>query len=217
MSSQRAVLWLTAFDSPLPAAWIDIAVQSFSPSEVQRLARIRRLLRREQFVVGHVLLRRLLASLGVVEPSIEFAPDGRPRLARRDDSVNWHVSLSHSRSAVAALAAPAAAGVDIEFQRPLRDPEAVAALLGHAGAFAATVPAGSDPGASVLKLWVATEARAKAQSAERAPGDRDAAWLAEWNSCWVCVAGTANAPQTVVTDVMRETYNSAPRDWIAAP
>lgn len=217
-SQARSVLWLTEFLSPLQQAWIEREMRSFSASEAQRLARIRRPIRREQFVAGHVLLRRLLMSVGVAEPMIDVAPDGRPHLAAADGASAWHVSLAHSRNAVAALASPAAAGVDIEVRRSLRDPHGVAALLGSSAAtFAAATAAGSDPSESALKSWVAAEARAKAGSAASTSGDTGATWIADWNGCWICVAGTANSPETFVSDLTRETYNSAPQQWVAAP
>ena len=210
-----AVLWLTQFVSPLPAAWIEQQLQSFSASEAQRLARIRRPLRREQFVVGHALLRRLLKSLGLIDPKIEVAPNGRPHLAGVHLRGFRQLSLAHSRTTVAALASCEPAGVDVEVHRTLRDPAGVLALL-HADPNVIAAEAGTDPSEAALKCWVAAEAGAKARNAGCDPGASRVNRLALWNSCWICVAGTANSPATVVSDPLRETYNSTPLKWMAA-
>lgn len=190
------LLWLAEFDSPLDAAWVENETRHFSDSERDRLARIGRTLRREQFVVGHVLLRRLLAAHGVAEAVIEVGSDGRPLLA---GAAPWHVSLAHRDRTVVALIATAAAGVDIERERSLRDPAALGAFLGDPHA---------DPG-SALERWVVAEARIKC-------GVGDAlAWIARRDDVWIAVAGARNAPALWTHDLTNVTYNRIAQKWTA--
>lgn len=196
----ECVLWLARF-APLDAGWIGRQRAAFSPGEAPRLAQIRRALRREQFVAGHVLLRRLLRALGVAEPLIEIR-DGRPIAV----GTRWRVSLAHSDRAVAALASRAPAGVDIERLRPLRDPDAMLALLGR------PPPDGGDASAAALQAWVVAEARIKAGAAAAAT-----AWVARHGDLCLAVAGTPGAPTMFVHDLAAETYNRAAQEWTAAP
>jgi len=74
-------LYLTRFDSPLPQAWQTAHMAQLAPTERVRLARIERPLRREQFVVGHCMLRRVLADMGKQAARIEVDAEGRVRLS----------------------------------------------------------------------------------------------------------------------------------------
>ena len=190
------LLWLAEFDSPLDAEWVENETRHFSDSERDRLARIGRTLRREQFVVGHVLLRRLLAEHGVAEAVVEVGSDGRPRLA---GAPPWHVSLAHCDRTVIALIATAAAGVDVERERPLRDPAALEAFLGDPHA---------DP-AHALERWVVAEARIKC-----GVGDASA-WIARRDNAYIAVAGPPNAPALWTHDLINVTYNRLAQKWTA--
>lgn len=193
-----SVLWLTEFATPLDAAWVERETRCFSTSERARLARVSRPLRREQFIVGHVLLRRLLAAHGVADRTVEVEPDGRPRLAA---ATPWRVSLSHCDRTVVALIAATAAGVDVERDRSLRDPAALAAFLDDQRA---------DRLAS-LADWVIAEARAKCGTAD-AP-----AWITRRHDCWIAVAGARNAPALSAHDLSNQTYNPLEQKWTAVP
>jgi hypothetical protein len=190
------LLWLAEFDSPLDAAWIENETRRFSDSERDRLARIGRTLRREQFVVGHVLLRRLLAAQGAAEAVVEVDFDGRPRLA---GATPWRVSLAHCDRTVVALIATAAAGVDIERQRSLRDPAALGAFLGDPHA---------DP-ASALERWVVAEARIKCGFGAAS------AWIARRDDVYIAVAGASAAPVLWTHDLINVTYNRVAQKWTA--
>lgn len=191
----RPIVALTCFESPLDATWQAAQIEAMTASERARLARIYRPLRRNQFIVGHVLLRRLLALTGFDAAAVEVDTDGRARVAR------CHVSLAHSGQAVAAIVALEPVGIDLEASRQLSDPRAAAAWLGIAN----TAEAESE---QVLTAWVAAEARFKA-----GPNARQRLWQARWQTCLMAVASTAAAPQTVVFDTMTGTYNRTELHW----
>lgn len=198
------IVALTCFESPLDAAWQAVQVAAMTASEHRRLARIHRPLRRDQFIVGHALLRRLLVVAGFDDAAIEVDADGRPRVAR------CHVSLAHSSRVVAAIVASEPVGIDLEASRTLSDARAAAAWLGlprHAeGRGLADDPdIESEP---VLTAWVAAEARLKA-----GPNARHRLWQARWQRCLLAVASTIAAPQTVVFDTMAGTYNRTELHW----
>ena len=200
----RPIVALTCFESPIDATWQAAQIEAMTASERARLARIYRPLRRNQFIVGHVLLRRLLALAGFDAATVEVDTDGRARVAR------CHVSLAHSGQAVAAIVALEPVGIDLEATRQLSDPRAAAAWLGlprHAESrgLADTAEAESE---QVLTAWVAAEARFKA-----GPNARQRLWQARWRTCLMAVASTAAAPQTVVFDTMTGTYNRTELHW----
>jgi len=191
----QPIVALTCFESPLDATWQAAQIEAMTASERARLARIYRPLRRSQFIVGHVLLRRLLAVAGFDAAAVEVDTDGRARVAR------CHVSMAHSGQAVAAIVALEPVGIDLEASRQLSDPRAAAAWLG----LAAHAEAESE---QVLTAWVAAEARFKA-----GPNARQRLWQARWQTCLMAVASTAAAPQTVVFDMMAGTYNRTELHW----
>jgi len=191
----QPIVALTCFESPLDATWQAAQIEAMTASERARLARIYRPLRRSQFIVGHVLLRRLLAVAGFDAAAVEVDTDGRARVAR------CHVSMAHSGQAVAAIVALEPVGIDLEASRQLSDPRAAAAWLGLAD----HAEAESE---QVLTAWVAAEARFKA-----GPNARQRLWQARWQTCLMAVASTAAAPQTVVFDMMAGTYNRTELHW----
>ena len=72
----RPIVALTCFKSPLDATWQAAQIEAMTASERTRLARIHRSLRRDQFVVGHRLLRHLLALVGDDDSVIEVDAEG---------------------------------------------------------------------------------------------------------------------------------------------
>jgi len=194
------LLCLSRFDSPLADKWQETQIDRLTPTERTRLAHIDRPLRREQFVVGHSTLRRVLAAAGLDDAMIEIAADGRVLLHA---SVPMYASIAHSANAVAVVVAGARVGVDLESMRPVRDTRAAAAMLGLAE--------GPHDTASVLRAWVVAEARLKA-----GPQARAQVWRSTWDRCQLAVAGTANPPVTGVFDAMTGTYNTAELRWEAA-
>lgn len=195
----QAIVALTCFDSPLEAGWQSAQIESMTSSERARIARIQRPRRREQFVVGHSLLRLLLANVGFTAAAIEVDPDGRARASHTREQC--HVSLAHSGSAVAAVVAPEPVGIDLEADRALSDPRAAAAWLGLAD--------GPEVDSKqVLSAWVAAEARFKA--------GRNACqqlWQARWQTYLIAVSGVAATPQTVVFGTMTGIYNRIELHW----
>ena len=196
----ESLLWLTRFSSPLSAPWQAEQIACLTPTERARLARIARPLRREQFVVGHALLRRVLSEARYDDARIDVESDGRLLIAA---STPVYTSIAHSANAVAVIVAGEPVGVDLESERALRDPRAAAALMDWP-------PGVAHDSVSVLRAWVAAEARLKA-------GERALAqvWCTTWDRCALAVAGIANPPLTGVFDVMTGTYNAAELQWEA--
>lgn len=195
----KPIVALTCFESPLDAAWQAAQIEAMTASERVRLARMTRPLRRDQFIVGHVLLRHLLAMMGEHDAAIEVDAEGRAHVAHSRGPC--HVSVAHSGRAVSAIVALEPVGIDLEASRQLSDPRAAAAWLGLAH---------DDEVKSeqVLTAWVAAEARFKA-----GPNARQRLWQARWQTCLMAVASTAAAPLTVVFDTMDGTYNRTELHW----
>lgn len=193
-------LCLTRFESPLPAVWQTAEMERLGSTEQVRLARIQRPLRREQFLVGHVLLRGALIETRREPAQIEVDGDGRPLIHAARPT---YASIAHSANVVAVVIAGAPVGVDLEVVQPMRDPRAAAALLG--------LPAGhGDDSDSVLRAWVAAEARLKA-----GPRAGPQTWRCCWQGCQLAVAGMANPPLSGVLDVMTGIYNAVELRWEA--
>lgn len=170
-------------------------------TERARLARIERQLRREQFVVGHGVLRWAVKSAGFPEATIEVDADGRVLLHAGRPA---YASIAHSANSVAVMIADVPVGVDLESIKPLRDLRGAAALLGLAPDYV------RSPGA-ILQAWVTAEARLKA-----GPDARADIWRATWEGCQVAVAGTVNPPITGAFDAEAEIYNAAEVQWESA-
>lgn len=195
-----AHLGLSRFESPLSAAWQAELNLLLTASEHGRLARINLPLRREQFVVGHQMLRWLMLAAGFGEPQFEVDIDGRPRLQAATPA---YASIAHSANAVAVIVASEPVGIDLESMQTVRDPRAAAALLG--------LPLNvAGDSACVLRAWVAAEARLKA-----GPHASVHTWRSTWDHCQLAVAGIANPPLTGVFQVMTGTYNAAEVQWEA--
>jgi hypothetical protein len=189
-------LGLSRFEFPLCAAWQARAITSFSASEQARLARIERPLRRAQFIVGHRMLRWLLAAAGQRDVTVDVYASG---LLQLTSAAPVYASIAHSQQTVAVVIADAPVGVDAEERRTLRDPRAAAASMGVA-------PAAVDSG-SVLGAWVLSEARLKAGPYARA------SWSASWEGCQLAVSGVVIPPLTGVFETMAGTYNPAELRW----
>ena len=194
----RGQLALGHFESPLPAVWCAEQVALLTASEHARLERIERPLRREQFVVGHALLRRLLIEAGYDDARIAVEADGRPRL---EANTPVYTSIAHSADAVAVIIAGGPVGVDLESTHAPRNPRAAAALLGLPAADA------SDS-VAVVRAWVIAEARLKA--GQQALPD---VWWSAWHQCQLAAAGMTFPPHTRVFDVMAATYNAVELRW----
>ncbi len=193
-------LYLTRFESPLPGTWQAAQIARLTPTERARLARIDRPQRREQFVVGHCLLRWGLAAVGVEGATIEVDAEGRVVLRA---GAPLYASIAHSENLVAVIVASDPVGVDLESMRPTRDPRAAAELL--------RLPADQAVDATVvLRAWVIAEARLKA-----GPQARDRMWLSTWEGCQLAVAGNPKPPLTGVFDGMTGIYNPTELQWNA--
>lgn len=193
-------LYLARFDSPLSDTWQAAQTGRMTVTERARLARIERPQRREQFVVGHSMLRWALAAAGVERAAIEIDAQGRVLL---NSSVPLYTSVAHTGNLIAVVVAGVPVGVDLESAKPTRDPRAAAQLLG--------LPADQASDAkAVLRAWVIVEARLKA-----GPQASGRIWLSAWQSCQLAVAGIANPPLTGVFDGMTGIYNAIELQWEA--
>ncbi len=191
-------LYLSHFDSPLSATWQATQIARLTSTERTRLARIERAQRREQFVLGHCLLRWGLAAAGLEGAAIEVDADGRVLLQA---AAPLYASIAHTENLVAVVIAAVPIGVDLESMKSTRDPRAAAELLG--------LPADQAGEANVvLRAWVIAEARLKA--GPRASGQM---WLCTWEGCQLAVAGTPNPPLVGVFDGMTGIYNATGLQW----
>jgi 4'-phosphopantetheinyl transferase len=120
---------------------------------------------RERFVVTRTALRCLLArSLGIVAGDVKLIcePGGKPRLADPSSSLEFSVSGSHDRAAVA-ITEGCRIGVDIEKSRSLPDLEGLSRQVLSAIEVAAfdLLPHDERP-VAFLQYWTCKEALAKA-------------------------------------------------------
>ena len=193
-------LYLSRFDSPLLDTWQAAQIARLTATERARLARIDRPQRREQFVVGHCVLRQGLTAVGLEDATIEVDTAGRVLLRA---SVPLYASIAHAETAVAVIVSGDPVGVDLESMKPARDPRAAAELLGLRADQAGDANA-------VLRAWVIAEARLKA-----GPHAGASTWLSTWEGYQIAVAGTARPPLTGVFDGMTGIYNATELQWEA--
>ncbi|EYC52840.1 hypothetical protein AZ34_08675 [Hylemonella gracilis str. Niagara R] len=148
------------------------ALAEFSVSEQERLRGITAPRRRAQFIVGRLLLRRLLRQL--LTPtrtfSVSASDQGPPRLEDQDhDAPELHLALSHSGDWVCAAVAPLALGLDLEATEDrsrARDWPALATMAAsptERRALAA-LHSPAEQGAGFLRLWTLKEAWFKQQA-----------------------------------------------------
>jgi 4'-phosphopantetheinyl transferase len=160
-----------------------------SAQERDRLGAMRSRRRRQQFLAGHWLLRRLAADcLGGVPADyvLEANAAGAPRLrALRDDSTHA-ASISHSGDWVAVALAPFAIGIDIECRDKPRDWLVLAAACCTAPQVATLRELPEGERASLFhRLWTSKEAVGKRD------GQGLRLELARRQSLQACAAGEA--------------------------
>jgi len=190
-------LVLARFESPLSPHWQSQQLRRLSPQERARLARLSRPLRREQFVVGHAVLRHMLSGAPGVAAAVEIGSSGSPRIAAAAPA---HASIAHSGTAVAVALSSEPIGVDLEAPRTLRDPRAAAALMHLSPQVSESAP--------ILRAWVTREAWFKSG----APPVTDV-WRACWDGCELAVAGVRIAPFTCVFQLGTGLYNAVDLQW----
>jgi len=196
-------LWLADVGPATQAQWVARHENRLSASEAIRLQRIVRPWRRAQFLAGHALLRRLLATCAEVAEErvvIESRGDGRPEVG---SPTGWCVSIAHSRRFVAALAAagPQAVGVDVEWMNPDRDIDAIVQALGEP-------PPGSREIA--YQWWARHEAEVKV-GAGASP-----VWVTNWNDFAVAVcAGEQPGVVATVDLASQEPARALALFWVA--
>ena len=169
---------------------------------------------RDAYVAAHVLVRRCAAELlGLAVEDVVLAQrcptcgsddHGRPYAGGTD----VHLSLSHTRGTVAAMAAYARCGVDVETAHDGPPPHGT--LTAREEAWVAERP---DPGLAFTRLWVRKEALVKAGVAGLAeageldvlqagpdglrPADlRDGVVLAEWRGAGAVGAWAVARPSS---------------------
>lgn len=141
---------------------------ALTPAETARRDRLVRPADRTAYTAAHLLVRACAADLLGVEPaSLTLAQrcpscggedHGRPRIL---DHPGVHVSLSHTRGQVAAVAAYSPCGVDVE-AAPASVP--VSALTERERAWVSSQP---NPPLAFARLWVRKEALVKTGVAAR--------------------------------------------------
>jgi 4'-phosphopantetheinyl transferase len=163
MMSDMPHLWLHRVDSVLQRAPADS--EWLSPSERERLPRLRVEPRRRQYLAGHWLLRELLAE------TIGGHPADWPLCERRSQAPSvdrgdapLHVSLSHSGEWVAAAVAPQPIGIDIEPRHARCGMQRFDAMLRAAD----DAPGALDDDALVAR-WVLREALIKQHGGSALP------------------------------------------------
>lgn len=137
-------------------------------AEARRHERLVRTADRDAYLAAHVLVRLVAAELAGVAPDrltlaqrcqrCGGADHGRPGIAELPDV---HVSLSHARGVVAAIAARGACGIDVEPYRG--DGVPAGTLTAREQSWVARQP---DTGAAFTRLWTRKEAWAKATGEE---------------------------------------------------
>lgn len=191
------MLVLTRFESPLSPHWQSQQLQRFSPQEHARFARLSRPLRRQQFVVGHAVLRHMLSEALGDDATIEIGSSGDPCIAA---ATRTHASIAHSGTAVAVALSSEPIGVDLESARTLRDPRAAAALM--------NLSPDTSESTAVLRAWVAREAWVKVGAPPVIQIGR-----ASWDGCELALAGVRNAPLTRVFHLGVGIYNAVDLAW----
>lgn len=148
-----------------PVAEGDYDVRWLTEAEQARHDRLRLAEDRAAYLAAHVLVRSAAAELLGADPTElvveQRCPDcggtdhGRPTIAGAD----IHISLSHTRGWVAAVAAEQPVGVDVERVRPV-----VAGVLTRtlSEAEQAWLRCQPDPERAFARLWVRKEALVKA-------------------------------------------------------
>jgi 4'-phosphopantetheinyl transferase len=170
-STPQAVLWVARVSSHArldPVA----SVEYLDDAERETARRFRVRDRQRRFVLGRVLLRRILADVLAVGPAdvdIELGHNNRPQLsasmaaeARRRFGLPLDFNLSSTEGRIAlGLALGARIGVDVEAPRPLDDLHELArTVLGTEEI--AWMDAQREPLHAFYRLWTLKEAAAKA-------------------------------------------------------
>jgi 4'-phosphopantetheinyl transferase len=137
-----------------------------TPYEKERHDRLREARDRAAYLAAHILVRTCAAELlGTAPESVELA-QACPGCGRTDHGRPYvvgapavHVSLSHTRGWVAAVAADGPCGVDIEHVRPVSPAVPRRVLSAAEQSWVAAQP---DPTRSFTTLWARKEALVKA-------------------------------------------------------
>ena len=131
------------------------------PAESERAARFVTPDLSHRYLRSHAALRAILHRELGHAPRIADADGGKPYLP---DTPRWQFNLSHSRgTALVAVSLDVAVGVDVEWIRPHRDPEAIAERFfppSEAAAFLALPDADRDR--AFFRAWTRLEAMWKA-------------------------------------------------------
>jgi 4'-phosphopantetheinyl transferase len=157
------VVWLGLVDAVLQRVPSDVAW--LSPSERERLPRLRVESRRRQYLAGHWLLRELLAEAcggQAADWPIGERHSQAPSIGRAGAIL--HASLSHSGDWIAAAIAPQPIGIDIEERHARSGMQRFDAMLRAAD----DAPGTLDDDA-LLARWVLREALIKQQGGSALP------------------------------------------------
>lgn len=161
MAQPRVLLQLAAIDKTAQRGklgWL-------TGVERTRLDGMRSAARRESFLAGHWLARRLAADwlgLGLTQVVLDAFADGRPALRVKGEPVPLSLSIAHSGDWLAVALGEVAVGVDLELPRRGRDLDALARFAFSADE-ARALGAMEEPAreAEFLNLWSLKEACVK--------------------------------------------------------
>lgn len=142
--------------------WIEEHEGLLDDEERDRAERFRVGAARRRFVIGRVMLRRVLSGFTGVEPErlcFAFSAYGKPRLVDGELCFN----LAHSGDAVVLAVAEDEVGVDVEELRPLSTADRLARRICTPRELAELLALGAGVRSkAVLRLWTAKEAVLKA-------------------------------------------------------
>jgi len=143
-------VWLVDLDAPFDDSCLDAA-------ERARAATIKRPDAARRWAASRAALRALLgSSTGLAPAQVALAPAGPQAPVG-----GLHVSISHSYSVAAIALALEPVGVDLERDRPLEQPELLAARLGPAALNRVRAAAPEGRSAAFLREWTRHEASLK--------------------------------------------------------
>lgn len=175
-------IWCHDHDASITPERISALLTLLSPDEHIRLAGLRDTRRREQFVVGRALCRRVLSRYAPVPPEqwrFALGSRGKPFIAAPDLSPPLWFNLSHTDrvSVCAVTGAGPDIGIDIEGTAVGRDTSEVAEqFFPEVEARALRVLPTGQRGEAFVRLWALKESFAKARETSLADGIGGAAF-----------------------------------------
>jgi 4'-phosphopantetheinyl transferase len=165
LSGNEVHVWCACLNQPDTCA--GHMAQTLSADELERAERFHFLQHRDQFIVAHGLLRKLLADYTHIESdriTFEYGKNGKPFLSKNSGGDKIRFNISHSNEyALFAFVFDRDIGVDLEYIKALKDMDEVAEQVFSAKEIAVlrSLPE-ADKKACFFKFWTRKEAYLKA-------------------------------------------------------